>query len=54
MLIADFLVDYEEWFEFDYIKAEYFPKDGAPKESLELYYKYIKTQEYLAKKGYRA
>jgi hypothetical protein len=47
-------MDYEEWFEFDYDKAEYFPKDGAPQEALRLYDDYMKTQKYLKEKGYKA
>ena len=51
MVFADFASDYEEWFEFDYRKSIYVPKEGAPKEALEEYRKYIETIENMDKLG---
>jgi hypothetical protein len=45
LVVARFLENYAEWFDFDYEKGIYVPKEGTPKEALELYKEYVKAQE---------
>lgn len=54
MLFPEFIRKYDEWFDFDYQKAEYVPKDGTPQEALDMYQQYLDTQEKMKKNGLRA